>query len=107
MYEFCISALSQYQDKLMFPEQNVFDLMIQEFSLKVGKLNNDIFALHPSEYSNLFKPKILHCYGKKKFWNNYYSQYWDSSYKEWQMMGGSSFRPFRHFIKTLNRKLNK
>ena len=107
MYEFCIYALKEYQDKLMFPEQNVFDLMIQKFSLKAGKLNNDIFALHPSKYNKDFTPKILHCYGKKKFWNNYYSQYWESNYNVWKKMGGSSFNPFQYFIKTLKRKLTR
>lgn len=107
MYEFCIFALKEYEDKLMLPEQNVFDLMIQKFSLNVGKLNKDIFALHPSEYNKDFKTKILHCYGKKKFWNNYYFQYWESDYRVWKKIGGSSFKPFKYFIKTLTRKLTK
>lgn len=103
-YNFCISNLNRYADKLRLAEQAIFDFMIQEFKLKYFKLERDIYSPHPTEVHLLKNAKILHAYGQPKFWNGLNNEQWNKNHKKWLQMGGINYKQ-KSFARKLKDKL--
>lgn len=89
MLNFCKQQTARYAEKLKMPEQAIFDLMIQEFSLAPFFIDPKNYALHPNELDADSNPVILHCYGIQKFWSGIDYPPWQANYQQWLSMGGS------------------
>jgi len=89
MLNFCKQQTVRYAHKLKMPEQAIFDLMIQEFSLEPFFIDPEKYALHPDEVGTDSNPAIVHCYGRQKFWSGIEYLPWQVNYQQWLSMGGS------------------
>ena len=100
MYEFCYQKLVQYADKIYLPEQAIFDIMIQEFNIKICPIDAKIYSPHPTDTENAKNAKIIHAYGQPKFWNGLENEQWNQNYKKWLEMGGSRYKS-KSFLKEI------
>lgn len=91
MYRFCYDKTLQYAAHLRYPEQAIFDFMIQEFNLRVCEMDPAVYAPHPNECYDVNKAKILHAYGQPKFWNGIQNTQWQANYSRWVAMGGAKY----------------
>ena len=90
-YEYCFEKTEEYSSYLVMPEQAIFDLLIQDRSLKCLQVSDSIYACHPkSEESS--QAKIIHSYGQPKFWNGMYDEQWQANSQKWLEMGGKPLR---------------
>lgn len=99
MYEFCYKKTEQYAKFLHYPEQAIFDFMIQEFCLKPDYIDWNIYCVHPDEVNKYNQAKILHSYGHKKFWNEINNENWNLNYKNWLKMGGHGYNFKKYLVK--------
>ena len=95
MYKFCQRTTRDLIGQLKLPEQAVFDLMLQEFSVDTKFLDPDVYALHPDNLdSSQTLPHIVHSYGVNKFWTSETFLPWLNNYQLWLELGGSSAPQF-------------
>ena len=106
MYDFCISSLNKYANKLYLAEQAIFDIMIQEHKISYCELDRNIYSPHPTEKQFLSNAKIIHAYGQPKFWNGLENEQWNQNYKKWIEMGGSRYKKKSVIAKVKNKMLN-
>lgn len=99
MYYFCYKKTEQYAKYFHFPEQAIFDFMIQEFCLKPEVIDWNVYCVHPDEKDKYDQAKILHAYGYRKFWNEIRNENWNSNYKAWLEWGGGSYNLKKYLIK--------
>lgn len=93
MYDFCYKMLCKYGNNLFMPEQAIFNIMLQEFSLTPGRLPHCIYVPHPKDHAQNPHAKILHAYGSPKFWDGLENEIWRRNYAQWCSMGGSIYKP--------------
>lgn len=93
MYNFCYEKLCIYCQNLYLGEQAIFDIMLQEFSLKPERLSHSTYTPHPRDHTQYPHAKILHAYGGSKFWNGLQNTLWQKYYGQWRSMGGSAYNP--------------
>lgn len=105
MYEFCYQKTAQYLLQLHLPEQAIFGILLQEFSLQPEPIDFDIYSCHPDQYASQSDAKILHAYGATKFWNGLEHAEWEKNYARWLSMGGSQ-KETAFQIWWRNRRLN-
>ncbi len=86
-YEWCYRKLDEYMKYVYLPEQCIFTMLAQKFHLEYDDFPNDIYAMYPKNDNE--KVKILHAYGRPKFWSGLDNEKWNSYYNEWLSMGGS------------------
>lgn len=91
MYDFCYEALIKYHEKIYLPEQAIFDLMLQEFDIKICPIDEEVYSPHPTDKKLAPSAKIIHAYGQPKFWNGLNDERWDRNYKDWVRLGGSRY----------------
>ena len=92
MYDFCYESLIKYNDKIYLPEQAIFDIMLQEFDIKICPIDAKIYSPHPTNKELAPNAKIIHAYGQPKFWNGLENKQWNENYKKWIEMGGSKYK---------------
>ena len=106
MYEFCYNSVKEYAMYLHYPEQAIFDFMIQEYKLIITCIDIPIYSPHPTDTVHASTAKIIHAYGQPKFWNGLENKQWNENYKTWIEMGGISYKkPW--IIKRINKKCYK
>lgn len=86
-YEWCYRKLEEYVRDVSLPEQCIFTMLVQKFHLEFNEIDPDVYAMYPKKDSE--KVKILHAYGRPKFWSGLYNEQWNQYYNEWLSMGGS------------------
>jgi len=89
IYEWCIRETIRLGKHLYLTELSIFNLLIQEFNLKIHTLKSSIYCPHPARYRITEETKIIHAYSQPKFWNGLYNVTWEKNYKTWIKMGGS------------------
>ena len=99
MYDFCYEMTEKYASSLNYPEQAIFDILIQEFNLKPFKLDKKIYCVHPNDVSEQTNAKIIHSYGSTKFWNGSSNKNWNINYERWVALGGDKYRLNNFLIK--------
>jgi len=106
LYNWCLSNTLKFLDKLHLPEQEIFELMFQEFNLNPDRdLSWDLYCCHPS-LPNVDQAKIFHAYGEPKFWNGHNNEQWNTNYRQWIKMGGTPNMSSKNNISILE-KLKK
>ena len=70
MFDWCIQKTNEYLDILNWPDQGIINLLIQEFNIKVDKIDIIKYCCHPSLKASIKKAAIIHAYGDEKFWNS-------------------------------------
>lgn len=106
MHFFCYEKMQYYAKNLYAPEQAIFNIMLQEFSLLPEKLPLTTYAPHPNENSIRPDAKIFHAYGHPKFWNGLENAQWNSNYATWLKSGGSKIPLRTQLRKTIHNILN-
>lgn len=91
MYNYCYDKLLEYGENLFLGEQGIFDCMIQEYGLKVEPISRYIYSPHPNDNYET-GTKILHAYGRNKFWNGLNNDQWNKNYEQWLIMGGKKYQ---------------
>jgi FkbM family methyltransferase len=91
LYDWCYEKTCEYASALKFPEQAIFDFMMQTFHITPTPLDPHIYCCHPQDTDNLGKAKIVHVWGQPKFWNGWHFPEWDETYTKWISMGGSAY----------------
>lgn len=67
--EWCYNATREYQNSLLWGEQGILNIAVQEFGLTIEDIPRESFVCHPdSPEAN--KAIIVHAYGERKFWND-------------------------------------
>lgn len=109
MYDFCYEKTEKYAEYLGYPEQAIFDFMIQDFKLNIDIIDKNIYCVHPREKEKLSTAKIIHSGGPAKFWSEIYNEQWNLNYKEWIKMGGAKYNLNKYVVskklKTILRNL--
>jgi lipopolysaccharide biosynthesis glycosyltransferase len=85
--EFCYRSTSKHLDLLHLGEQGIIDLMIQEFDVNPVWLDHATYTSHPSNYPD--HARIIHAYGRPKFWEGLQNDQWQHNYDAWIRRGGS------------------
>jgi lipopolysaccharide biosynthesis glycosyltransferase len=91
MYQFCYDSLNKYADILYLGEQAIFDILIQEFKLTPQTISNRIYSPHPNDVNLDPAAKILHAFGRPKFWNGLEHPIWSHYHQLWLNLGGSDY----------------
>lgn len=106
-YNFCYNSTQKYAEYLKYPEQAIFDFMIQNFNIDIYKdlLDKDIWCVHPRELDKLKNAKIIHTGGQAKFWNELNNSQWNENYKNWLKMGGVKYNLNKYKFKKLVTRL--
>jgi lipopolysaccharide biosynthesis glycosyltransferase len=104
-YKFCYEKTEKYAKYLKYPEQAIFDFMIQDFKLNIDIINKDIYCVHPRDLSKFPNAKIVHSGGEAKFWNEIYNEQWNNNYKEWLRIGGSCYNYKGYLIKKIMKSI--
>lgn len=102
IYDWCIDYTKKLSTYLYLPEQAVFNLVLQEFNIQIDNLSHYAYSTHPLECKSFADIKILHAYGRPKFWDGIYNETWEKNYAYWIKIGGS---PYEH--RTIKGKLKK
>ncbi len=89
--KWCYSKSLELAEKLIYPDQGIINLLLQEFNLDVEPLDMAIYAGHPSHKKYLKNAKIIHAYSPMKFWNYWNMSAWNKHYKKWIKQGGSPY----------------
>lgn len=98
MYKFCYDKTEKYSQFLKYPEQAIFDFMIQEFKINIELIDKNIYCVHPKDIDEYSAAKIIHSYGQEKFWNEVKNEQWDANYKNWLKMGGAGYNLNKYLI---------
>ncbi len=88
MYSLCYEYILKYGLDVKLPEQAILDLVFEKLKIAPNRINSRIYAVHPDDFNNLQKQKIIHCYGQPKFWNGLKNNQWEVNYQKWIAMGG-------------------
>jgi lipopolysaccharide biosynthesis glycosyltransferase len=104
MYDYCLSKTLEMADILYMPEQAIFDLMIQDFSLSPEILANTVYVPHPKTADG--NALILHAYGVEKFWHGLDNIQWNKNYSWWISEGGSPYKP-PNIIEKISRNVSR
>lgn len=99
IYDHAYQKADKYSKYLRYPEQAIFDFIIQDFNLKLEFINWDTYAVHPDELDKLDDAIIIHSYGHKKFWNEIKNENWLINYSNWLKMGGDKYNIKKYLIK--------
>ena len=104
LYEWTIEYAKKLAQYLFLPEQAIVNLLLQEFNIQAGtqKITYERYCMHPSDLFDKANVKILHAYGRPKFWDGIYNETWEKNYAYWIKIGGS---PYEH--RTIKGKLKK
>ena len=86
-YKWCYRMTDRFIKDLYLPEQCIMTMLVQKYKLPLGRIDRNIYAVHPKEDSSV--AKILHAYGAVKFWNGLSNEKWENYYQQWLAMGGS------------------
>ena len=88
IYKWCYSSIKKYGESLRWIDQGIINLMIQEFSLDVEKIDRNKWQCFPLDYKYINDASIIHAYGIRKFWNDdeYKKMFpeWVDNYNEWK-----------------------
>jgi lipopolysaccharide biosynthesis glycosyltransferase len=108
-YEWCIRKTKELGKHLYLPEQAIINLLLQEYNINIFNLEYENYSVHPIDDTVTNKTKILHSYGKSKFWNEIKNDIWESNYKKWVAIGGCRLknRSLLYKIHNLLRKIKK
>lgn len=103
IYKWCIEKTSKLAKCLYLPEQAIVNLMLQEFNIKPDGLSHYAYSTHPSKSTTMEGIKILHAYGRPKFWDGIYNKTWEANYKKWLTMGGTHYecRTFKYKFQSM------
>lgn len=66
---YCYTKYNQYAEKIRYSDQAVLNMFIQDFHISVEEISLSKFCCHPSN-KDYRHAKIIHAYGKDKFWNS-------------------------------------
>lgn len=99
MYYFCYEKTEKYAEYLKYPEQAIFDFMIQNFKLNIDIIDKDIYCVYPDKINKFNNVKIFHAYGQRKFWNEISIDQWNRNYQNWLKMGGQKYNLNKYLIK--------
>lgn len=96
--EWCYKMTTEYSLDLILPDQAILNLFIQEYNIKVEPAGEDgAYCVYPYYNRNISNAKIIHAWGSRKFWNNWYLylkfKEWAKIYDNWLKLGGSNFLP--------------
>lgn len=95
----CYKKTVEYAKYLDLPDQAILNLLIQEFNIDVKSLGErGTYCVYPYNGRNTQNAKIIHAWGARKFWNNFYlfNKYpkWNQIYKKWLKLGGSELKEY-------------
>ena len=83
----------KYSSNLILPDQGIINLFVQHFNIEVKQISSAKYALHPKRGLDCSKATIVHSWGSRKFWNNWYLYltfpFWAKCYNKWVKKGGS------------------
>lgn len=83
----CYKKTEEYAKKLFFPDQAIFNILIQEFKINVKTISNSKYCCYPALGKDCSNAAIIHSWGCRKFWNNWYLHLkypqWFNAYKKW------------------------
>lgn len=89
----CYQKTVEWADALQLPDQGVLNAAIQEFNIKVSPLKGAEYCCYPYMGRDCSDAKIIHAWGRNKFWNDWYvyQKYsgWQDYYDVWCKRGGS------------------
>lgn len=91
-YESCIKLTMQLSDSLVCAEEAVISILLQKNHISVGNIDPDIYCVHPKQYQQNPKAKILHAAGNPKFWNGLKYKPWDEMMNLWVKSGGRKIK---------------
>jgi lipopolysaccharide biosynthesis glycosyltransferase len=91
-YEWCIRKTKEMGRHLYLPEQAIINLLLQEYDLDIFNLDYKKYSVHPIYDTVTNETRILHSYGKYKYWNEFENDIWKKNYKKWIMIGGSKLK---------------
>lgn len=89
--EWCYFGLMRYGSNIYLPEQAIFNLLFQRYSLPVALIDGLDYSCHPT-HENASKASIIHTYGQPKFWNGLKNEQFDLNYQLWLEYGGTPHR---------------
>ncbi len=92
IYNWCYQKTKELASLLKYPEQGIFDLALQEFHIDTEVIESDPYCSHPLLTPHADEAKILHAWGRTKFWNGLQNDQFDANYERWLAMGGSRFK---------------
>lgn len=105
MYNFCYKKTEEYSSVLKYPEQAIFDFMLQEFKINIDIIDKNVYCVHPKDLGMYNNAKIIHSYGQEKFWNEVENKQWKDNYKSWLKIGGIRYNFLNYIIKKLLKNL--
>lgn len=82
MTEWCYKKLYQLGKKLLWCDQGILNILIQEYNIEVEEINIEKYVCHP-ERKSVKESTIVHSYGREKFWN---SMSRDIAFPEWSSL---------------------
>lgn len=92
--KWCYDKTVELANNLVLPDQGILNIMIQEFNINVASVGmNGGYCFYPEYKRDSSDAIIVHSWGARKFWNNWYlyNEYpkWKEIYNKWLKMGGS------------------
>lgn len=95
--KWCYEKTGTYADKLYLPDQGILNLLIQEFNIDVSLITpGATYCCYPALGRDCGFAKIIHAWGDRKFWNNWYlyNEFpeWKTSYDKWIKLGGTPYK---------------
>jgi len=90
--DWCYVKAKKFGKNLRYPEQAIFDLLLQNYNLSPEVIPIDPYCSHPELTPNAVNAKILHAWGSKKFWNGLYNVQFNQNYQKWLSLGGTPFK---------------
>lgn len=106
---FLYTKTLKYADNLIYPDQGIINLALQQFNLRPTELSYLYNCPASRKTSILKKAYIIHSTGPRKFWCYYYFDEFYTYYSQWIMLGGKpvSVRKsdsilYQRFIKKTN-----
>lgn len=97
IYKWCYEKTVKWDEDLYLPEQCIFSLAVQEFSIPIKRFEFNQYACYPSKVVG--GEIIIHAAGQPKFWNGLDNSTWNEMYKEWIALGGSKYSDITKRIK--------
>lgn len=95
--DWCYRKTIEWADILLLPDQGVLNAAIQKFEIKVTPVPGKVYCCYPYLGRDCSRAKIIHSWGKNKFWNDWYTYLhfpdWNMYYKTWCDKGGTKL-PF-------------
>ncbi len=92
--QWCYDKTILLANDLHLPDQGILNLLFQEFSLEIEAIGDNFrYDCYPKNGRDCSQATIIHSWGDRKFWNNWYlhEQYpgWKQAYKKWISLNGS------------------